>query len=84
MADVYGLALPALEGFSWTRAALALLAAVLLPLILHRIFYAKRVASDSSVGSGSLEDYMLKVRFDDSGFDPPATQLRCWLRSSMA
>lgn len=53
----------ALDELSWARAAVALLCAVLLPLILHRIFYHKRARLDSSVGSGSLEDYMLKVSF---------------------
>lgn len=50
----------ALGELSWARVALALLCAVLLPLILHRIFYHKRARLDSSAGSCSLEDYMLK------------------------
>lgn len=49
------------DAFSWARVVLALLSAVLLPLILHRIFYHKRKRHESSLGSGSLEDYMLKV-----------------------
>jgi hypothetical protein len=61
MADAEVAPLLALNELSWARAALALLCAVLLPLILHRIFYHKRARLDSSIGSGSLEDYMLKV-----------------------
>lgn len=50
---------------SWPQLAAASVSAVMLPLILHRIFFHKKAHRHSSpASSGSLEDYITKVRTD--------------------
>lgn len=47
---------------SWPQLAAASVSAVMLPLILHRIFFHKKAHHHSSpASSGSLEDYITKV-----------------------
>lgn len=49
---------------SWLQLLLALASAVVLPLILHRIFFHKKAARhSSSAGSETLDDYITKVAF---------------------
>lgn len=48
---------------SWPQLAAASVSAVMVPLILHRIFFHKKAhRHSSSASSGSLEDYITKVR----------------------
>lgn len=47
--------------FSWLQLVAAPVSAVVVPLILHRIFFHKKVRHSSSAGSGSLEEYMTTV-----------------------
>lgn len=48
---------------SWPQLAAASVSAVMLPLILHRIFFHKKAHRHSSLASsGSLDDYITKVR----------------------
>lgn len=50
------------EDWTWAQWALGAAGAVVLPLIMRRIFFHKRARISSSAGSGSLEEYMTNVR----------------------
>lgn len=50
------------EDWTWAQWALGAAGAVVLPLIMRRIFFHKRARIASSAGSGSLEEYMTNVR----------------------
>uniref|UniRef100_K3WM43 ACB domain-containing protein n=1 Tax=Globisporangium ultimum (strain ATCC 200006 / CBS 805.95 / DAOM BR144) TaxID=431595 RepID=K3WM43_GLOUD len=43
---------------SWLQLVAAPVTAVIVPLVLHRIFFHKKTRHSSSTGSGSLEEYM--------------------------
>ncbi|KAF4316772.1 hypothetical protein BBO99_00008513 [Phytophthora kernoviae] len=45
---------------TWMSAVYAAVGAVVVPLLLHRIFFYKKVTHESSAGTDSLEDYMAK------------------------
>ncbi|KAG7394831.1 acyl-CoA binding domain-containing protein 6 [Phytophthora boehmeriae] len=45
---------------TWMSAVYAAVGAVVVPLLLHRIFFYKKVTHESSAGTDSLEDYMVK------------------------
>ncbi|RLN32732.1 hypothetical protein BBJ28_00001976 [Nothophytophthora sp. Chile5] len=49
---------------TWLQVAGAAVGALVVPLILHRIFFYKKVDHESSAGSESLEDYMSKALGD--------------------
>lgn len=50
-----------LAEMTWLRVACAAAGAVVVPLLMHRIFFHKKVTHESSAGSSSLEEYMTKV-----------------------
>jgi hypothetical protein len=47
---------------SWLQLVAAPVTAVIVPLVLHRIFFHKKTRHSSSTGSGSLEEYMSQVQ----------------------
>ncbi|KAG7386682.1 acyl-CoA binding domain-containing protein 6 [Phytophthora pseudosyringae] len=49
-----------LAEMTWLGAACAAVGAVVVPLLLHRIFFYEKVTHESSAGSCSLEEYMTK------------------------
>ncbi|POM71120.1 Acyl-CoA-binding domain containing hypothetical protein, partial [Phytophthora palmivora] len=49
-----------LTEITWVGVACAAVGAVVVPLLLHRIFFYKKVTHESSAGSCSLEEYMDK------------------------
>jgi hypothetical protein len=46
---------------TWLAVACAAAGALVVPLLLHRIFFYKKVTHESSAGSCSLDEYMTKV-----------------------
>ncbi|KAL3667091.1 hypothetical protein V7S43_008033 [Phytophthora oleae] len=49
-----------LAEMTWLNVACAAAGAVVVPLLLHRIFFYKKVSHESSAGSSSLDDYITK------------------------
>ena len=51
-----------LMDMTWLGVACAVASAVVVPMLLHRIFFFKKVDHERTAGSCSLEEYMIKVR----------------------
>uniref|UniRef100_M4C581 Uncharacterized protein n=1 Tax=Hyaloperonospora arabidopsidis (strain Emoy2) TaxID=559515 RepID=M4C581_HYAAE len=49
-----------LMDMTWLGVACAVASAVVVPMLLHRIFFFKKVDHERTAGSCSLEEYMIK------------------------